>query len=245
MTKRTYRIFYPKVVPGETISLELLNDIFTPLTFGERLRKLYNYFDEDEVLFTSSFGTNSVFLLHLIHQIRPTQKIYFIDTTYHFPETLAYKEQLTRLFNLRVVTIRPEEEPNRMTREEQWWKDHPRMCCTINKITPLEPLKARHKVWISGLMAWQTEFRSRLRIFEKQGDILKFHPLIDIDEGEVLYHLERYRLPKHPLLEKGYGSVGCTHCTQPGSGRSGRWAGTGKTECGLHPGFFNKDRKDW
>jgi len=224
------------------LSVELLNEIFTSLDFEERIRLLYRYFDEEEVLFTSSFGTNSAFLLHILSRIRPTQKVHFIDTTYHFPETLAYKAELTRLFNLDVVEIKPEPEENALTREEQWWKDHPRMCCSINKVVPLEPVKARHKVWISGLMAFQTPFRSHLRIFEKQGDILKFHPLIDIDEGEVLYHFEKNKLPQHPLSAAGYGSIGCVHCTKKGEGRSGRFQGQGRTECGLHPSYFQKKK---
>lgn len=227
-----------KTAAWQDISVELLNDIFSPLDFQQRIRLLYKYFKEDDVLLTSSFGTNSVFLLYWIHDIRPTQKVHFIDTTFHFPETLAYKEELIRRFNLNVIDVLPEAEENALTREEQWWKDHPRMCCSINKVVPLEPVKARHKVWISGLMSFQTEFRSHLRVFERQGDILKFHPLIDIDEGEVLYYFSLYNLPEHPLKAQGYGSVGCMHCTQKGEGREGRWKGQNRTECGLHPSYF-------
>ncbi|MEK7257574.1 MAG: phosphoadenylyl-sulfate reductase, partial [Bacteroidota bacterium] len=177
---------------------------------------------------------------YFVSQIRPAQKVHFIDTTYHFQETLEYKEMLTERFNLNVIDVLPEPEQNALTREEQWWKDHPRMCCSINKVVPLEPIKAQHKVWISGLMSYQTEFRSHLRVFEKQGDILKFHPLIDIDEGEVLYHFSLHNLPRHPLEDLGYGSIGCMHCTEKGEGRNGRWKGQGRTECGLHPSYFIK-----
>lgn len=222
----------------QDLSIELLNDIFTPLPFKKRLELLYKYFDTDEVLMTSSFGTKSVFLLHLISEIQPEQPVYFIDTTYHFPETIAYKETLTDLLRIDVRDIRPSKRENQLTREEEWWNDHPKMCCTINKVAPLEPLKAEHKIWISGLMSYQTEFRSRLKVFEKQGDIIKFHPIIDIDEGEFLYHLDIHKLPRHPLEALGFGSIGCTHCTAQGAGRSGRWKGSAKTECGLHPGYF-------
>ena len=93
-------------------------------------------------------------------------------------------------------------------------------------------------------MAYQTPFRAHLRIFEKQGDIIKFHPLIDITEKEFEGYFEEKQLPKHPLERKGYGSIGCTHCTAIGEGRSGRWKGSDKTECGLHPGYFvNKAKK--
>ena len=237
-----------KIIAGAEIaqpivSVEELNEIFTPLPFKERIKQLYQYFSEADVLYTSSFGTKSVFLLHLISQIRPSQKVHFIDTTYHFKETLDYRKQLEEQLEIEVIDVLPSEAENRITLEDQWWIDHPKMCCSINKVVPLEPIIAKHKVWISGLMSKQTSFRSRLRVFEQQGDIIKFHPIIDIDEGEFLYHLSYHNLPPHPLKEKGYGSVGCLHCTQKGEGRSGRWKGRDKTECGLHPNYFINKKK--
>ncbi len=232
----------PNAAIDVTHDIETLNEIFEPLTFEQRLRKLYDLVPQDEILVTSSFGTRSAFLLHLISQIRPSQKIYFIDTTYHFPETIQYKQQLTEDFGLNVKSVYPEEKQNQLTKDENWWIDHPKMCCTINKIHPLEPVIANHKIWIAGLMSWQTPFRARLDIFTQQGDIIKFHPFIDIDEGEFLYHLSYYKLPKHPLEAQGYGSVGCTHCTRKGEGRSGRWQASQQTECGLHPNYFLKKK---
>jgi phosphoadenosine phosphosulfate reductase len=225
---------------GRIPSIDFLNQAFTPLGPMERLHLLYAFFREEEVLVTSSFGTKSAYLLYLIHLMRPTQKVYFIDTTYHFPETLAYRDALTARFGLEVEDVLPNEAENAITREEEWWKSHPRMCCAVNKVAPLEPIKGLHKVWISGLMAYQTDFRSRLRVFEQQGDILKFHPLIDIAEETFEQEMERLQLPRHPLEAEGFGSVGCTHCTAPGNGREGRWKATGHTECGLHPGYFKK-----
>lgn len=222
------------------ISLDLLNDHFEQLSFEDRIRQLYRYFDESEVLYTSSFGINSAFLLYMISKIRPTQKVHFINTTYHFPETIAYRDELVKRLGLQMVEVRPSPVENRITREGNWWNDHPRMCCSINKVVPLEPIKARHKIWISGLMAHQTNFRSNLRVFEQQGDIIKFHPIIDIDEGDFLYWKSYYQLPSHPLEAAGYGSIGCKHCTAAGNGREGRWKGKEKTECGLHPNYFVK-----
>ncbi len=229
-----------KTAEWQDISVELLNDVFTPLPYQERIRLLYKYFRDEDVLLTSSFGTSSAFLLYWISEIRPSQRVHFIDTTYHFPETLTYKEKLTALFGLEVLDVLPDPTQNALTTDESWWVEHPRMCCTINKVMPLEPIKAAHKVWISGLMSYQTEFRSHLRVFERQGDILKFHPLIDIDEGELLYHFSLHNLPQHPLEYKGYGSIGCVHCTKKGEGRDGRFKGQSRTECGLHPGYFIK-----
>lgn len=218
-----------------------LNQVFTPLGPLERFHLLYAYFKESEVLVTSSFGTKSALLLFLVHMIRPTQVVHFIDTTYHFPETHAYKEELAGLFGLTVVDVTPDPEKNALTRDGEWWKVHPKRCCALNKVAPLEPIKALHKVWVSGLMSYQTEFRSTLQVFEQQGNILKFHPLIDISEETFESEMLLRDLPRHPLEELGYGSIGCTHCTARGEGRTGRWKASGQTECGLHPGSFEKE----
>ena len=225
-------------------SIDMLNDMFKAIHVRERIRLLYELYDEKEILFTSSFGTKSAYLLYLISQIRPTQTVHFIDTAYHFPETIEYKKHLAETFGIKVVDVLPDVEQHMLTREGEWWKDHPRMCCTINKIAPVEPLIAKHKVWIAGLMGFQTKFRSRLDIFVEQGDIIKFHPLVDIDEGEFLYRMSRHKIPRHPLETLGYGSIGCTHCTTPGQGRDGRWKGSNKSECGLHPSYFLKKKDE-
>ena len=226
---------YKNILPRAEVNVQTLNKIFAPLTFEERIQLLYRYFRQEDVLYTSSFGTKSVFLLHLISKIRPSQKVHFIDTGFNFPQTLAYKKELTELLGLQVENINPDPTQHQLSIDEKAWQTAPDLCCTINKVVALDPIKEKHKVWISGLMAYQTNYRSELNVFEEQDGIIKFHPLIDIDEGEFLYHLSYYGLPKHPLEAFGYGSVGCTHCTVKGKGREGRWKGKTKTECGLHP----------
>ena len=228
---------------GQIPDLTFLNEVFTPLPALARLHLLYAYFKEKEVLVTSSFGANSAFLLYLLHLARPTQPVHFIDTTQHFPETHAYRKKLEEQLALSVVDVMPDPEKNAIAQEEEWWKEKPKACCAINKVAPLEPIKAQHKVWISGVMAFQTPFRAHLNVFEKQGSILKFHPLIDYSQDQFEQDREEIGLPRHPLELEGYGSIGCIHCTQKGEGREGRWAGTNKTECGLHPGYFG-DNKD-
>jgi phosphoadenosine phosphosulfate reductase len=215
--------------------IEALNLTFKGLTFEQRINQLYEHFDESEVLVTSSFGVNSAFLLHLLSKLRPSQKIHFIDTTYHFEETLAYKKYLTKKWKLNIELLRPDPELNALTRNEKLWEKDPDRCCAINKVEPLAEIKKDYKIWISGLMAFQTPFRAGLELFEKQDSgIIKFHPLIDMSEMLYLAHTAHYQLPAHPLQFIGYGSVGCTHCTQKGEGRDGRWKDADKTECGLH-----------
>ncbi len=216
-------------------SVERLNEIFTPLNFEQRIRMLSRFFRDEDVMYTSSFGTRSVMLLHLISRLRPQQQVHFINTTYHFAETLQYRDQIAADFGLQIKDVQPDATQNRLTREEQWWKNDPDLCCMVNKVLPLQPIREQHKVWITGLMGYQTGFRAGLQVFEQQEDIIKFNPLIDIDEGEWHYYTGFHRLPRHPLEDKGYGSVGCEHCTAQGQGRNGRWKGRKKTECGLHP----------
>ncbi|MBK8492646.1 MAG: phosphoadenylyl-sulfate reductase [Saprospirales bacterium] len=231
-----------KSLKGQTPDLAFLNEVFSPLPALARIHLLYAFFKKEEVLVTSSFGANSAFLLYLISLAVSAQPIYFIDTTNHFQETLDYKKKLMKRFRLEVIDVLPDPEANARTKEEEWWKDQPKACCAINKVAPLEPIKARHKVWISGLMAFQTPFRAQLNVFEQQGSILKFHPLINYSQDQFEQEREEIGLPRHPLELQGYGSIGCTHCTERGEGRSGRWAGSGQTECGLHPGFFEDKR---
>lgn len=231
-------------IQGVTYNLAVLNELFRPLTPTQRIAQLYDVFEEKDVLYTSSFGTKSVFLLDLIQRVRPSQRVHFVDTTYHFPETISYKESLTAHYNLNLVDILPDKKQNDMTTEEQWWKEHPRMCCTINKIAPLEPTILEHKVWISGLMSDQTGLRSKLNIFERNGDIIKFHPIIDANKEDVAKTMLSNNLLEHPLQNKGYGSVGCTNCTQQGEDRSGRWCNTTQTECGLHTSYFLKKKEN-
>lgn len=218
--------------------IQQLNNIFSPLDYKERIDKLYHYFQEEEILFTSSFGTKSIFLIDAMQEIRPSQSIHFIDTTYHFDETIYYKNQLARKYDLKVIDILPDKIQNELTKTDEWWNDHPKMCCSINKVAPLKTYTAKHKIWISGLRKSQTKHRSSLSIFEDKGDIIKFYPLLDLSDKEFSKIKHEKSLESHPLEEQGYGSVGCKHCTARGNGRDGRWAGKNQTECGLHLNYF-------
>lgn len=218
----------------KTIEIGVWNINFQKWSHEERISRLYEIFSPEEILVTSSFGSSSPFLLKLISGICPQQEIQFIDTTYHFEETLTFRDQLIEKYNLNVKNIFPEEEDNKLTKEEQWWVTKPDSCCAVNKVKPLESLKNKYKIWISGIMGFQTPNRSNMNIFELQDDLIKFSPFIDLSEGEYLYWSSLYQLPQHPLSKLGFESIGCMPCTSRGKGRSGRWAGNAKIECGLH-----------
>lgn len=211
-----------------------LNGRYHAMTPQERVRQLYHDFALEEVMLTSSFAANSAFLLHLFATTAPQQKVHFIDTGFHFPETLAYKELLTGLYHLKVEDVRAEAWKHEYTVKDQTWKSDPDFCCSINKVEPLTEIKKNFKVWVSGLMRWQTEHRSSLDVFEYRGGIIKFYPLIDVTKEQRDAYIRDHQLPFHPLVAQGYSSIGCTHCTRPGDDRSGRWVDTPKAECGLH-----------
>lgn len=211
-----------------------LNEAYAPLHFEERIRRLYEDFSAEKVLVTSSFAATSAYFLHIISRIRPDQLVHFIDTGYHFAETLAYKQFLIDSFGLKVADLRAEDWKHQFTQQEKTWEKDPDFCCSINKVEPLEAAKPNYHVWVSSLMRWQTEHRAGLEIFEWRRGILKFNPMIDVTREQRDAYIREHELPFHPLVAQGYQSIGCTHCTVRGDGRSGRWVGKPKTECGLH-----------
>lgn len=214
--------------------IEALNAKYQPMDFEARIHELYRDFAPDKILVTSSFAATSAYFLHVISRIRPGQRIAFIDTGFHFPQTLRYKHYLTDLFNLDVFDLKAEDWKHEYTANGRVWQDDPDLCCSINKVEPLEAVKADYHVWLSSLMGWQSEHRAGLDIFVERRGILKFNPMIDVSRETRDAYIREHHLPFHPLALQGYASIGCSHCTVPGEGRRGRWADKPKTECGLH-----------
>lgn len=214
--------------------LLLLNEIYIPLNFEERLIKLYEDFNPEKIMVTSSFAATSAYFLHIISNINKEQLIYFINTGFHFKETLAYKEYLIDLYQLKVADLKADEYQHNFSVKEKLYETDPDFCCTINKVNPLENIKANYDIWVSSLMSWQTENRAGLSIFEERRGIVKFNPMIDVTKEEREEYIRSHKLPFHPLVAEGYASIGCSHCTLKGEARCGRWQGKAKTECGLH-----------
>ena len=221
--------------PADTSSrLTLLNEKYHKLSIEERVNQLYLDFDPEKIMLTSSFAATSAFFLHLFSRLAPRQKVYFINTGFHFQETLDYKTKLTRLYDLDVIDVHAEAWKHEFTKKEKIYQTDPDFCCTINRIEPFDEIKTHFDVWISSLMRWQTKHRATLDIFEERNGIIRFYPLIDMTKKDRDDYIEEHQLPFHPLVSKGYSSIGCTHCTVPGQDRDGRWVDKPKTECGLH-----------
>ena len=224
----------PKIAGPSEEEVAALNERYLPLNFEGRLRQLYEDFAPSQVLVTSSFAATSAYFLHIVSTLKPDQTIHFIDTGYHFPETVQYRQYLIDLFKLKVEDVRAEDWKHQFTIDDKTYERDPDFCCSINKVEPLEMIQPNYKVWMSSLMHWQTDHRAGLPVFELRRGVLKFNPMIDVTRAERDAYIAEHQLPFHPMVARGYSSIGCTYCTVAGDGRSGRWMGKPKTECGLH-----------
>ena len=203
--------------------------------------KIKQYKAEGKRLFaTSSFQTNSVVLLHVISRIDKSIPVYFINTGFHFPETIRYKDTVTKWLGLRVIDLLPKV-PKAMqcnAAGDLMFTFDPDYCCYLNKVQPVEALLELYDVWINGVRAQQSIVRKSFREEEPaKHNTLRYHPLLQWSVEEMEMYISLNNLPLHPLEKLGYKSIGCEPCTRPVNGdslREGRWSGMKKTECGLH-----------
>jgi phosphoadenosine phosphosulfate reductase len=196
----------------------------------------------DKVALVSSFGADSAVLLHMVSRIDPGLPVLMIDTAMLFEETLAYQRELARTLGLtNVQHLRPDPaDLAALDPDASLHRRDPDACCVIRKVAPLDRALRRWPVTISGRKRHQTAARAGLAAFEADGDRLKVSPLADWDRAAVAAYLETHALPRHPLVARGFRSIGCRPCTTPvGEGeddRAGRWRGSDKVECGIHLG---------
>ncbi|MGS4944512.1 phosphoadenylyl-sulfate reductase [Meridianimarinicoccus sp. RP-17] len=193
------------------------------------------------IAMVSSFGAESVALLHMVAVIDPATPVLFIDTQMLFPETLTYQRQVAErlgLRDLRRITSRALD----VAIEDRDGTLHTRdtdACCDLRKTRPLERALHGFDAWITGRKRYQSGTRAALDFFETDGaHRLKINPLAHWDPADVQDYMVNNRLPRHPLVARGYPSIGCAPCTSPVAAgedpRAGRWRGQAKEECGIH-----------
>ena len=206
----------------------------------ERLAFAVEHFGEG-LLFTSSFGAGSGVLLHLWSEVARHLPVIFLDTGFLFDETLAYRDALSEQLGLKVEVVRPAVARDEFLREHgsNIYEFNPDLCCQHNKVDPLRPYLSRAKGWISGLRRDQSTARASTPILLPTEDgPVKVHPLATMTSPEAKDYLARHGIPEHPLVARRYLSIGCAPCTRAVAEgedeRAGRWAGKGKTECGIH-----------
>ena len=200
--------------------------------------------DLGKVALVSSFGAESVVLLHLVSVIAPETPVLFIDTRMLFQETLDYQRELAEklaLCDIRTIRANPQrvnfEDPDGTL--HQFNTD---ACCNVRKVEPLERALKGFDGWITGRKRFQGATRETVDFFEAEGDTrIKVNPLAHWGREDLEEYIVNNRLPRHPLVAKGYPSIGCAPCTSPVKAgedpRAGRWRGQQKTECGIH--FIN------
>lgn len=193
------------------------------------------------VALVSSFGAESVVLLHLLSVTAPDTPVLFIDTGMLFPETLDYQRQIAArlpLTDIRVIRA----DPAAVAAADPDGTLHQRDsdgCCNLRKVVPLERALSGFDAWITGRKRFQGGQRVALDFFEPEAPgRLRVNPLAHWRPEDVTEYMEENALPRHPLVARGYPSIGCAPCTSPVRAgedpRSGRWRGSAKTECGIH-----------
>jgi len=230
--------------PQRSLQIVALNGLFDEMDALGVLRHAVSDVLTDNVAVVSSFGADSSVLLHLVSEVDKALPVYFLETGKHFPETLAYVETLRQRLGLENVRwLRPDpKDIARFDPHGDLWETDPDSCCHIRKTEPLEVEIAKFGGWVTGRKRFQTAERAALPHFElTSDDRIKVNPLAHFTDADIDAYKKINELPEHPLVAKGYKSIGCAPCTtivaEGEDPRAGRWRGLNKKECGIHFDF--------
>lgn len=194
------------------------------------------------LVLTCSWQRQSSVLVHLVATHGIDARIVDIDTGLLFPETLATRDALVERYGIEVETLVPRRtvEQQAKVHGDRLWERDPDRCCSMRKVAPLERALADADAWITGIRREQSATRADARKVELDPvrGVVKVQPLADWSRRDVEAYIAHHAIPFHPLHAQGFPSIGCTPCTRRVRAgedeRAGRWAGSGKTECGLH-----------
>jgi phosphoadenosine phosphosulfate reductase len=194
----------------------------------------------DRLALVSSFGAESAVLLHLASKVKPDIPILFLDTGMLFGQTLDYRRQLAATLRLTDVRdLRPAyQDLATADPEAKLWQSDTDACCHVRKVLPLDRALAEFDGWVTGRKRFHGGARLALPVVEQADHQVKFNPLANWTKEDLDAYAAEYDLPVHPLVAQGFPSIGCWPCTNPVEEgqdvRAGRWAGSEKTECGIH-----------
>jgi phosphoadenosine phosphosulfate reductase len=193
-----------------------------------------------EAAVVSSFGSESAVLLHMVSKIDPTTPVLFINTGKLFGETLRYRDRLQDLLGLGDVRTLAPHLADRAEKDPDGtlWSRDTDACCNFRKVTPIRRALEGFAAQITGRKRFQTQARAGMRAVEYFDGRFRFNPLAEWTQADLETYIARHDLPRHPLVEDGYPSIGCMPCTRrvhAGEAyRDGRWSGQDKDECGIH-----------
>lgn len=229
-----------------TFDLDKLNTQFESASADEILTWTANTFG-DKAVITSSFGADSAALLHMASRIHPQIKVIFLNTGFLFKQTLEFRDALSKSLNINVCEFKATAEEIEQVRNKMNGPSFQKgECCDAVKVRLLQQSLSGARAWIAGLQRSESKSRADIKIIESYGEgMVKVHPIARWTSKDIYDYMKKFDLPFHPLWQMGYKSIGCEPCTSlplPGQDdRSGRWAGTDKTECGIHT--FTKGQK--
>jgi phosphoadenosine phosphosulfate reductase len=188
-------------------------------------------FGADRMALAVSWQKESAVLLELVMRHAPQARVFTLDTGVLFPETYAAWRAAEKRYGITVEAWRGQW-------VERLWAVDPERCCGMRKVEPLKRALAGAACWITGLRRAQSPLRASTPelAFDRRHGLFKAVPLATWSEADVWRFIDAHDLPYNPLHDRGYASIGCTHCTVPGEGRAGRWANSSKSECGMHAG---------
>ncbi|MGB7241619.1 MAG: phosphoadenylyl-sulfate reductase [Sulfitobacter sp.] len=231
--------------PGGSDSIDARNSHVAALNAGLRHHSAADVLraalaDIDNLALVSSFGAESVALLHMVSVINRDLPVIFIDTELLFTETLVYQHEVSERLGLRNISIVRARniaagDPDGTLRDTD-----ANACCHLRKTAPLTAALQGYDGWITGRKRFQSGTRAALEFFEYDAVTgrIKVNPLAHWTPADVAEYIAENRLPRHPLVAKGYPSIGCAPCTSPvakgEAPRAGRWRATDKDECGIH-----------
>jgi len=233
----------PEVIPFPPVAARVaaLNARYRRHSAFSVLERALTDGDTGRVAMVSSFGAESVVLLHMVAVLDRATPILFVDTEMLFGETLTYQRAVAERLGLRDMRVTrasrtriAAHDPDAMLHQ-----DDPDACCRLRKTEPLEHALAPFDTWITGRKRFQGGARAGLEFFEAEGaNRIKINPLAHWTRDNIREYMVNNRLPRHPLVAKGYPSIGCAPCTSPVAPgedpRAGRWRGRDKAECGIH-----------
>lgn len=232
----------PSDKPSDQTELSNLNAQFEQAAPQDVLRWATQTYG-DQLAVVTSFQPTGIVTLHMLAEIAPQTPILTLDTGLLFPETYALIDQVEARFKLRLTRIRPAQsvEQQAAAYGAALWTRDPDQCCNLRKVIPLADALTGYDAWITGLRRDQSATRANTPIvsWDARKGKVKISPLATWTERMIWTYIEAYDLPYNPLHDQHYPTIGCVPCTQPvdpasGDLRAGRWAGSAKTECGIH-----------
>jgi phosphoadenosine phosphosulfate reductase len=217
------------------ISLQLPTDV-EALGAEQVLALLLEQFP-NRVALACSFQKEESVLLDMLFALEPKARVFALDTHVLFPETYRVWRELENRYRTKIEVYEgPSLGRQAAVHGDELWKTKPDLCCSIRKVEPLNRALADLDAWITGLRRDQSPMRADAPKlgWDEEHELWKASPLADWSDEMCWAYIEEHGLPYNRLHERGYASIGCTHCTVPGAGREGRWSGMEKVECGLH-----------